>query len=371
MVTTTNNNLYDLLGVSEQASQDEIRKTYLELARKYHPDKTGGDEAAEEKLKKINAAYDILKNEEKRKKYDQERRFGGFEGGYNTGDASEFSDIFSSIFGGGPQAQTRAYSNARTGRSLEARVSVALQDLIVGTSKTLRIRRRETCTECAGSGAAPGTSPVTCTDCQGAGQITQGNGFFSMARTCPRCHGTGETIASPCTTCSGSGQTQGTRQISVDIPAGVEEGTRLRVGGEGDAGVNGGPRGDLYVHIDVQSDPFFTREGTNIVCEVPITFAEAALGGEIAAPTLTGVAKVTVQPGTQTGSRLRMREMGLPKLGGGKRGDEFIKVLVEVPRKLTRDQKKLLREFDGDYAAKSHPLRDAFARLLEQFRKVF
>lgn len=379
MPATVNKDLYEILGVSETASQDEIRKAYRALARKYHPDKTGGDKAAEDKLKEINAAYDVLKNPDKRKEYDQRRKlgaggFGGFEGGFDFGDAgADFSDVFSSIFGGmggagGPRAGARTRTAARPGNDLEARVRVTMKDVVNGTKKTLRINRPEVCAECHGSGAAPGSSPVTCPDCGGSGQITRGSSFFQMSQTCPRCHGTGQAITTPCSACSGSGRTTQQREISVTIPTGVDNGTRLRMAGEGEAGFQGGPRGDLYVRVEVEKDPFFERDGSNLVCEVPITFAEAALGAKVTVPTLDGVAKLTIQPGTQSEAQLRMRGMGLPSMGGGPRGDEIVKVVVEVPRKLTSEQKRLLKEFDGNYEPQSHPLRDAFRSLLKRLR---
>ncbi len=371
MPNTTQRDHYETLSVKSDATEAEIRSAYRNLARKYHPDKTGGDKAAEEKLKEISAAYDVLKNADKRKEYDQQRTsaahgFGGFDFAGTSAGADDFADIFSSLFGGGAQAQ--AYTAAQPGRNLQARVKVSLKDAVSGISKTLHIRRDELCPECRGSGAAPGTSPITCPDCAGAGQISRGNGMFQMRQTCPRCRGAGEAVTTPCPKCSGSGHTRARREIAVTIPPGVDEGTRLRIAKEGDAGYHGGPRGDLYVCIEMEKDPFFVREGRNLVCEVPVTFATATLGAKITVPTLDGVAKVTVQPGTQNGTLLRMRGMGLPSLSGTSRGDELIKVLVEVPKKLTRDQMKLLREFDDQLPATAHPLREKFRKLLAKFR---
>lgn len=373
MTNATQQDYYEMLGVKSDATEEEIRSAYRDLARKYHPDKTGGDEAAEEKLKEINAVYDVLKNAGKRKEYDQQRAFGtqGF-GGFDFTGASaagdDFAGIFSSLFGGGPQAH--AYTAAQPGRNLQAHIKVTLKDAVSGTSKTLRIKRIELCPDCNGSGAAPGTSPVRCPDCRGAGQISRGNGMFQLRQTCPRCRGAGEAITSPCPKCAGSGHTKAQREIAVAIPPGVEEGTRLRIAGEGDAGRHGGPRGDLYVRIEMEKDPFFVREGRNLICEVPITFADAALGAKVTVPTLDGVAKVTVKPGTQNGALLRMRGMGLPELGGASRGDELVKILVEVPKKLTRGQIKLLKDFDGQLTAGSHPLREKFGKLLAKLRSI-
>jgi molecular chaperone DnaJ len=367
--------LYEILGVAETASQDDIRKAYRKLARKYHPDKTGGDKAGETRLKEINAAYGILKNAEKRAEYDKRRKSGGFEGfeGFDVGgEGADFSEMFSTIFGGaaggGRGARTRARTSARPGNDLEARVRVTLAEIASGTKKTLRINRAETCGDCGGSGAAKGTSPVACPDCGGSGQVSRGSSFFQMSQACARCGGSGQAILKPCGRCSGTGRTPAQRELSVTIPAGADDGTRLRVGGEGEAGFQGGPRGDLYVRVEIEPDPFFKREGQNLVCEAPVTFVEAALGAKVAVPTLDGVAKLMIEPGTQSGAQLRMRGLGLPPLGGGPRGDEIVKVIVEVPRTLTSEQTRLLREFDGNYEPGSHTLRDAFRALLKRLR---
>lgn len=372
MVSATDRtDYYEVLGVSKDATQDEIRKVYRDLARKYHPDKTGGDAAAEKKLKEINAAYDVLKRPEKRKEYDRQRSFEGMNG-FNFSDAAgsgaNFSEIFSSLFGGAGEARTA--TAAQAGNDLEARVHITLKEVVSGTQKMLRINRPEVCPDCDGSGAAPGTSTVTCEDCGGSGQLARGGGFFQMTQTCPRCRGTGQTVSNPCAKCSGSGRARAQREINVTIPPGVVDGNRLRIPGEGEAGYYGGPRGDLYVRIAIDRDPFFVREGDNLVCDVPITFVQAALGAKVSVPTLDGVASLTIAPGTQNGTLLRMRGMGLPRMGGGPRGDEFVKVIVEVPKKLTRDQVKLLRQFDGNYEPDSHPIRDRFNKLMERLRGV-
>ncbi len=369
MRSAVKTDLYEILGVAETATQDEIRKAYRGLARKYHPDKTGGDTAAEELLKEINAAYGILKNEEKRGEYDRRRKAGGFDGFDFGAQGGDFADIFSSIFAGA-QAGGRARSTARPGNDLEARVRVTLAEVVSGARKTLRINRAETCGDCSGSGAAPGTKAAACPECGGSGQIARGNSFFQMSQACGRCRGSGQAIASPCAKCTGSGRTPGQRELSVAIPAGANDGMRLRVAGEGEAGFQSGPRGDLYVRVELEDDPFFTRDGTNLVCDAPITFAEAALGAKVTVPTLDGVAKLTIEPGTQSGQQLRMRGLGLPTLGGGARGDEIVKVIVEVPRKLSAEQKRLLREFDGNYETAGHPVRDAFRALLLRLRGV-
>lgn len=374
MQNATQQDYYETLGVSEGASQDEIRTAYRELARKLHPDKTGGDTAAEDRLKEASAAYDTLKNPEKRKEYDQRRAiehggaagFGGFDFSGAQASGADFSDIFSSMFGGGGPVHSRPAG--RRGSDLEARIVITLAEVASGVSKTLRIRRHEACSACGGSGAAAGTTPVPCSDCGGAGQVAHGDGMFQMRQTCGRCRGVGTIISSPCSICTGSGRVKAKREIKVSIPAGIEEETRLRLSGEGEFGYQGGPQGDLYVRVHVKSDPFFVRDGRTLVCEAPITFAEAALGAQIEVPTLDGIAKVKVKPGTQNGTLLRMRGMGLPSCDSRGRGDELIKVQIEVPKKLSREQIELLKQFDGKLEPSQHKLGQAFGKLMKRLR---
>ena len=368
MPNATQQDYYEVLGVPEEASQDDVRKAYRELARKYHPDKTGGDKEAEDKLKEINAAYDVLKNPEKRKEYDRQRAFGadGLGGFDFSGGGPDLSDLFGSMFGAQPQ-RGRAYQGA-PGADLTARIHVTLKEVATGVSKTLRIRRADVCGACKGSGAAPGTSPVTCPECQGEGQVTNSSGFFQMSQTCPRCHGAGQAVTTPCSACRGVGRKSARREIVVTVPPGIESGARLRVANEGEPGYHGGPHGSLYVRVDVEPDPFFERQGPDLVCETPITFAEATLGAKVTVPTLDGVAKVSVQPGTQHAAQLRMRGMGLPIQGRSGRGDQLVRIIVETPRRLTREQVKLMKEFDGNYEPGSHPLQDKFRDLLKRLR---
>jgi molecular chaperone DnaJ len=370
-MTTKTKDYYELLGVSKEATADEIRKAYRKLAHLYHPDKTGGDKEAEEKLKEINEAYDVLKNAEKRKAYDQAREgrfedidFDGFDFSQASGFGDNFADILSSMFGMGG---ARAYTAARPGRDLQATVRVTLNDAAKGAKKKLTVARAELCTDCHGSGAAPGSEPETCTECGGAGQLFRSDGMFQASRPCPRCRGLGKRIVKPCQKCEGTGRTGVRREISVTIPAGIEDGVRLRITGEGEAGEPGAPRGDLYVRIEIEPDAFFTRDGNDIVCEVPITFAQAALGDTVTVPTLDGVAKVSVPEGTQNGAKLRLRGMGLPGMGGGK-GDQLVKVLVEVPRKLSKEQKQILEQLSGEPAPGSQPLIDRFKNLMSKLR---
>ena len=321
--SATTQDYYEILGVKTDATQDEVRRAYRKLARQYHPDKTGGDAQAEEKLKTINAAYDVLKNEEKRKEYDQQRAFSGAFGGgggfrpgfgdfeFHTDDPSAFSGIFESLFGGGGMgaAYRQQAQHPRPGRDLEISVPITLHDVANGGQKSFRIQREDA------------------------------NGAVTP------------------------------RDIKVDVPKGIDDGMRLRVPGEGSPGFNGGPRGDLYVRVRVGDDPFFTREGRNLVCEVPITFAEAALGAKVNVPTLDGTAMLTVPAGTQNRARLRLRGMGLPGMKQATGGDQFVEIRVEVPVKLTREQKRLLKEYeDAASAAGSHPLMDAFRSLMGKLR---
>lgn len=365
--------LYEILGVERAASQEQIRKAYLKLAHKYHPDKTGGDKEAEEKLKQINAAYDVLKSPEKRAQYD---RFGstdgqGMGGGFGgqgfggQGFEAPFEDFFDMLFGQGGK-RGGGGGGAKAGNDLELRLTISLEDAAFGTKKKIRYNRRENCATCSGSGAAPGSKAEVCGQCNGAGQVRVAHGFFSVTRTCPQCQGAGKTISKPCSSCSGKGQTKTARELSVDVPAGVDSGSRLRVTGEGEAGLGGGRRGDLYIFIEIASHPIFEREGTTIHCEVPVTFSQAALGATIRVPTLEGEAELKVPPGSQTGTQLRLRGLGMPDLRGYRQGDQIVRIVVETPQKLSRKQKDLLREFDELADGKTYPQHEKFAENTEK-----
>lgn len=360
---------YDILGVSRTASQDEIRKAYLKLAHAYHPDKTGGDKAAEEKLKEVNMAYDTLKNAEKRKEYDQMRDtreafgagfghsgFGGFSqaggfggaegfGGFDFGGATGFEDLFGAFTRGGANTATRRKPHVHAGRDIEFSLRIPLIDVLNGAKRTIRVPRTDSCSDCTGTGAAPGTKPETCPDCGGSGQVLRGSSSFQISRTCPRCRGTGTIVTNPCAMCRGIGTVQTQRELSVDIPRGIASGQRLRITGEGDAGSPGAPRGDLYLHVDVEPHPLFERQGNNLLCEIPVTISEAALGAKVRVPTLTGEADVKIAPGTQHGSQLRMRGLGLPVMRGKGRGDQIVRVRVEVPTRLTAAARSAMESF--------------------------
>ncbi len=357
---------YEVLSVAREASQDEIRRAYLKLAHKYHPDKTGGDKQAEEKLKEINAAYDILKNPEKRAKFD---RFGsvdgqpfpgGFEGfGGLSGFESPIDDFFDMIFGKGGRRGGRA--RPQQGNDLELRLTATLREAAAGVKKTLRFSRMENCDECRGTGAAAGSRPEPCSQCQGAGQVRVAHGFFSVSRTCPRCGGAGSIIGRPCRRCNGQARVKVSREINVDVPAGVDTGSRLRIQGEGEPGLYGGPRGDLFIHMEVAPDPVFRREGTTIFCEAPITITQAALGDTIRVPTLQGEADLRIPAGTQSGTDLRLRGYGLPDLRGYQQGDQIVRVVVETPVKLSRRQRELLEELAVISNSKNYPQQASFA----------
>ena len=373
MATATQKDYYEILGVPRDASSEQMRKAYLKLAHRYHPDKTGGDKAAEEKLKRINEAYDTLKNEEKRKQYDvrgaQYASFADDAGAWsgagpftqeshgfdfsNGGAAESFEDIFGSILGG---RASRAYTAVQLGDDIEVALTLSLREAVSGTTKRIRIPRRETCSECKGSGAAPGTAPEVCSACGGRGHVGQTHGAFSISQTCPKCGGAGRRITRFCPACEGRGSIRTERDLSVTVPAGVTTGGRLRLAGEGDPGANGGPRGDLYVHVAVAPDEFFTREGDDLICEVPVPFTTAALGDKVRVPTLDGVADLTIPAGTQQGTLFRMRGVGVPRPNGAGKGDEIVRVIVEVPTKLSRHQRELLAQMAGPDSHVNYPL---------------
>ena len=356
--------LYGVLGVSKKASQEEIKKAHRKLVREYHPDRNPDDKAAEDKFKEIQAAYDILGDEEKRKQYDSG---GGMFGGFGQGGGNPFGqggpqgnpfgqgapggigDIFSTIFsrgGGGPAGPER-------GRDLETDARISFDDAMAGTQLTVTIPKSERCPTCSGSGAEPGTSPETCPRCGGRGVEAQGQGFFSISQPCPQCQGTGQIIPSPCHTCGGSGLTHQTKRYKVNIPAGVKDGTRIRVAGKGEAGVRGAPSGDLFVTIQVSPSPVFKRlDDGNLEVEVPVSVTEAMRGGTIEVPTLSGTKKIRVGAGTQNGAIQRLRGEGPPQAGKKSRGDIRYRLNVVIPKELTDDQRRavdqLAESMNGD-----------------------
>lgn len=344
---------YEILGVAKTASADEIKKAYRKLAMKHHPDRNPDDKAAEEKFKEASEAYEILSDEDKRAAYDRhghagvDPSMGG--GGFGGGGAGNFSDIFGDvfgdIFGGGGRGGGQ---RANRGSDLRYTLELNLEEAVRGTTVQIRVPKLSTCEICEGSGAKKGTSAETCRTCAGQGQVRVQQGFFSMAQTCPTCRGRGKTIKEPCTACHGQGRVEKSKTLEVKIPAGVDTGDRIRLSGEGEAGANGGPTGDLYVQVAVRDHKIFERDGADLYCEVPISFADAALGGELEVPTLDGRVKLKIPEGTQTGKLFRLRGKGVSPVRGGGPGDLLCKVAVETPVQLSKKQKELLREFQQD-----------------------
>jgi molecular chaperone DnaJ len=346
---------YEVLGVSKNASEAEIKKAYRRLAMKYHPDRNAGGASAdsEKSFKEAKEAYEILSEPQKRSAYDQfghagvDPSMGAGHGGFSGAGGASFSDIFGDvfgdIFGGGRGA---GGSRVHRGADLRYNLQLSLEDAVAGTTVKIRVPTLVVCDTCGGSGAKKGSSPKTCDTCAGHGQVRMQQGFFSVQQTCPRCQGKGTVIDDPCSACHGQGRIQEHKTLSVKVPPGVDSGDRIRLAGEGEAGESGGPPGDLYVQVAVKPHEIFTREDSNLFCEVPISFATAALGGELEVPTLNGKVMLKVPPGTQTGRMFRMRGKGVKPVRGGPLGDLLCRVLVETPVKLTGEQEELLRRFD-------------------------
>ena len=341
---------YKLLGVNKNASEAEIKKSYRKMAMKYHPDRNKEKpEVAEKKFKQIKEAYEILSDAQKRSAYDQfghagvdNSMGGGPSGAEGFGDI--FGDVFGDIFGGGGRGG-RQRSNVQRGADLRYNLELTLEDAVAGTEAKIRVPVLTTCGECSGSGAKKGSSPVTCTTCQGHGQVRMQQGFFSVQQACPTCQGTGQQIKDPCRKCHGQGRIQENKTLSVKVPQGVDNGDRIRLGGEGEAGAHGGPAGDLYVQIQVKDHPIFTRDGANLYCEVPISFPTACLGGELEVPTLSGKVKLKIPDETQTGKLFRLRGKGVKPVRGGAVGDLMCRVQIETPVRLTKEQKVLVEKF--------------------------
>nr|WP_295969491.1 molecular chaperone DnaJ [uncultured Bacillus sp.] len=345
---------YEVLGVSKGASQDEIKKAYRKLSKKYHPD-INKEPGADEKFKEINEAYEVLSDEQKRAQYDQfghadpNQGFGGYGGGADFGGFGGFEDIFSTFFGGGGGGRRRDPNAPRQGADLQYTMSLKFEDAVFGKETEIEIPREETCDSCNGTGAKKGTKPETCSHCHGTGQInTEQNTPFGKIvnrRVCHYCNGTGKEIKHKCSTCGGTGKVKKLRKIAVKIPAGIDDGQQLRISGQGEPGINGGPAGDLYVVFHIEPHEFFERDGDDVYCEIPLTFVQAALGDEIEVPTLHGKVKLKIPAGTQTGTKFRLRGKGIPNVRGRGTGDQHIIVKVITPTKLTEKQKQLLQEF--------------------------
>ena len=345
----TKKDYYEILGIARDASQDQIKTAYRKQALKYHPDRNPDDKSAEDKFKEAAEAYEVLRDEKKRAIYDQYGHQGlegsGFSGFGGFDDIfSSFGDIFEEFFGfsGGGR---RSRSRARRGDDLRYDLTISFMEAAFGTDTEINVEKVEKCGKCDGSGAEPGSSPETCHQCKGSGQTTLTQGFFTVRSTCGTCGGSGRIIKNPCKACGGRGQVIAKKRVAVKIPAGVDNGSRLRLTGEGGAGMNGGPPGDLYVFIHAEPHDFFHRENTDIICQVDITFIQAALGDEINVPTLKGEKKLEIPKGTQPGDIFRFREEGIVSLRGGMKGDQIIRVNVRTPTGLNKKQEELLREF--------------------------
>ncbi len=364
---------YEVLGVSRNASEADLKAAYRKLAMQHHPDRNPGDKACEQRFKEINEAYDVLKDAEKRAAYD---RFGhaAFEpgmaahSGFGFGDdfASTFSSIFDDLFGmGGRRGRS---SGRERGADLRFNMEITLEEAFTGKTAEIRIPTSVTCEVCSGAGAKPGTRPKTCATCAGHGKIRQTQGFFTLERTCPSCHGRGQVIDNPCNACGGSGRVTRERTLSVQIPAGVEDGTRIRLAGEGEAGIRGGPPGDLYIFLSISPHELFQRDGADLHCRVPISMVTAALGGEFEVPSIDGgKARVKVPPGTQSGRRFRLAGKGMPVLRSKQVGDMYVQVLVETPQNLTKRQRELLAEFEKLSSKETQPESSGFFAKVKEF----
>ncbi|MFC0336779.1 molecular chaperone DnaJ [Kushneria avicenniae] len=346
---------YEVLGVERGADDREIKKAYRRLAQKYHPDRNPDDDTAAEKFREVSDAYEVLADSDKRAAYDQfghagvDGQGGGFGGGGfgGAGGAGGFSDIFGDVFGDifGGAGGRRGPGGAARGSDLRYNLEIDLEEAVAGTTVDIRVPRLVECDRCHGDCAEPGTSKRTCSTCNGMGQVRMQQGFFAVQQPCPTCHGQGQSVDTPCRKCQGEGRVQETRTLSVKIPAGVDTGDRIRLNGEGEAGVNGGPAGDLYVQVAIKAHDIFERDGRDLYCEVPINFVDATLGGELEVPTLEGRVKLRIPPETQTGKLFRLRGKGVKPVRGGAPGDLMCKVVLETPVNLDEEQKQLLRQF--------------------------
>ena len=371
---------YEVLGLQRGASDEEIKKAYRKLAKKYHPDLNPGDTEAEAKFKEVNEAYAVLSDSEKRARYDQfghagtEEGFGagGFDFGGFGGFDVDLGDIFGSFFGGGSRARGAARSGPIRGSDIRESVTIAFEEAAKGVEKTINVSRYESCGKCSGSGAKAGTKAETCSVCHGTGQIrtTQRTmlGTFSAVTTCSACGGEGTVIKEPCTECGGRGQVRKARTISVKIPAGIDDGQTITLRGEGDHGRKGGPPGNLYIHITVKRHEIFRRKGFDVYMDLPISFVEAALGAELDVPTLHGNVKLKIPEGTQVGTNFRLRGSGIPRLGGGGNGDQYVRVTIEVPKNLTEKQREILKSFGETIGKTDFTQRKSF---LDKFKDNF
>lgn len=348
---------YEVLGLSKSASDDEIKKAYRKLAKEHHPDLHPNDKGAEARFKEVNEAYEILSDKDKKERYDQyghagvDPNFGAGQGFGDFGDMGfDLGSIFESFFGGG-MGGSRSRTAPQKGENIRVNLTLSFEEAAFGCEKEIPVGRIEDCTECSGTGAQPGTTPEVCSQCNGTGTIrTQQRtvlGMMSSTSPCPKCSGTGKIIHSPCNTCKGKGKVKRQKTVKVKIPAGIDNGQAISMRGQGHVGLNGGPPGDLYVAVNIREHPLFERDGSSVLCEMPISYAQAALGTELEVPTLDGKVKYHIPEGTQTGTVFRLKGKGIPNLNGFGRGDQFVTVVVETPRNLTNEQKELLRQLEG------------------------
>jgi molecular chaperone DnaJ len=375
---TTMADYYDLLGVSKSASADDIKKAYKKKALKYHPDRNKGDKESEDMFKKVSQAYEVLSDPEKRQIYDQfgedglkanpyQRRGGGAGFSEHSDIFEKFGDAFGDFFGGRSGGR---YRNApMQGSDLLTRISISFEEAFNGTKKDFSITRSSTCKECSGSGAEKGSSKKTCATCGGAGQVRVSQGIFSLAQTCPTCHGAGEVIEKPCRKCSGTGFVKETKTITLTIPGGIGSGMKMRVAKEGNSGQNGGPRGDVYVEISVKKHPLFVREGDDIYIEIPISYSQAVLGDKIEVPTMTGTVDMKIPPGTQPGTKMRLKDKGFPSLSSHMKGSQFVILRLEVPKNISEEHKKIveqLKPYEED-----HKERPTLKDYIDKVKNIF
>jgi len=367
---------YDVLGVPKGASEDDIKKAYRTLAKKYHPDMNPGDKSSEEKIKEVNEAYETLSDPQKRRAYDTfghaagggagagRGGFEGFGGETFSGVGDMFEDLLGGFFGGGGRRRSR-----QRGEDLRYDLDLSLEEAAAGGERKITFERTELCGTCDGAGAKPGTHPKTCPTCNGRGQVHVSHGFFAISRTCHKCHGRGQVIEAPCPNCRGSGYVKVERTLTVKVPAGVDSGMRVRLPGEGEPAEGGGPRGDLYLAVTVRKHELFDRDGPDLLLDLPVVFTVAATGGEMEAPTLNGSGRLKVPAGTQSGQIFRLRGLGLPSVEHHGHGDLLVKVIVEIPRRLSARQKELLKEFEKESSLGDYDAARTFEEKVRRYKK--